>query len=74
MNQLPQTGFVRAKQLLGDPKNNIPPIIPVCKSVFWAMVKDGSFPAPVRLGSKCTAWPVKVVREFLASKGEVRRG
>jgi predicted DNA-binding transcriptional regulator AlpA len=30
---------------------------PVSKSTWWAGVKDGKFPQPVKLGStRCTAW------------------
>jgi prophage regulatory protein len=31
-------------------------------------VKDGTFPAPVKLGSRCTRWPADAVREWLAKK------
>ena len=56
MHSLPKTGFSRLKQILGDPKAGIPPIIPVGKSQWWAGVKDGRFPKPVKLGPKTTAW------------------
>ena len=49
MYQLPETGFVRLKQIIGDPtaKPPILPIIPVGKSTWWAGVASGRFPAPV---------------------------
>lgn len=31
-------------------------IVPVSKSTFWQRVKDGKFPAPIKLGPKITAW------------------
>ena len=30
--QLPETGFLRINQIIGDPKKGIPPIIPIGKS------------------------------------------
>lgn len=48
---LPKTGFVRLKQILYP----IGPI-PVSKSTWWAGIKDGRFPKPVKLGSRITVW------------------
>ena len=31
-------------------------IVPVSKSTWWAGVKSGRFPAPVKLGPRVTAW------------------
>lgn len=30
--------------------------IPVSKSTWWAGVKSGRFPAPIKLGPRITAW------------------
>lgn len=45
-HSLPQTGFIRLKQILGNPKADppIPAVIPVSKSTWWAGIKDGRFP------------------------------
>jgi prophage regulatory protein len=69
MNHLPETGFVRLKQILGDPKANppIPPIIPVRTTSWWAGVRSGHFPKPVKLGPRTTAWRVEDIRQFIAS-------
>lgn len=69
MNQLPETGFLRIKQIIGDPKAEppIPPIIPVKKSCWWQMVKDGRAPKPVKLGQRVTAWRVEDIRALIAS-------
>jgi len=59
MIHLPETGFLRLNQIIGNPKTNtpIPPLIPVSRSTWWAGVKDGRFPTPVKLGPRTTAWP-----------------
>ena len=69
MNQLPETGFLRLPQIIGNPKANppIPAIIPVKKSCWWAGVKSGRFPKPVKLGLRVTAWRVEDIRALIAS-------
>jgi hypothetical protein len=46
MHQIPEVGFLRLSQILGDPKSDppIPPIIPIKKSCWWQGVKTGRFP------------------------------
>jgi hypothetical protein len=69
-HQLPETGFLRLHQILGDPKAEppIPPIIPVKKSCFWAGVKSGRFPKPVKIGNgRGTFWRVEDIRRWIES-------
>jgi hypothetical protein len=67
MNQLPETGFVRLPQIIGDKRKNpsIPPIIPVCASVWWQGVKEGAYPQPVKLSANITAWRVEDIRALI---------
>ena len=60
-NELPEIGYLRLPQIIGDPKADppIPPVIPVSKSSWWAGVKSGRFPKPVKLGPRTTAWLVE---------------
>ena len=70
MNQLPETGFLRLRQIIGDPKAEppIPPIIPVKKSCWWEGVKSGRFPKPVKIGNgRGTFWKVEDIRALIAS-------
>jgi predicted DNA-binding transcriptional regulator AlpA len=57
---LPETGFVRLPTVLQ--------VFPVSKSTWWAGVKDGRYPKPVKLGLKMTAWHVQDVRDLIASQ------
>lgn len=69
---LPSTGFLRLSQIIGDPKRGIPAIFPVSKSTWWAGVKSGRFPKPVKLSERCTAWRVSDVNALLDQpSGEV---
>lgn len=69
MNKLPETGFLRLKQILGDPKADppTPPIIPVSSYSWLQGVKTGQFPQPVKLGPRTTAWRVEDIRALIAS-------
>lgn len=69
MYQLPETGFLRLSQIIGNPKAvpPTPPLIPVKKSYWWAGVKSGRFPAPIKLSSRVTAWRVEDIRALIAS-------
>ncbi len=67
---LPETGFVRLPHIIGNPKATppIPPIIPVSKSTWWAGVKSGRYPQPVKLGPKITAWKVSDIRALIEGR------
>ena len=57
---LPQTGFVRLSSILA-PKGPLP----IGKSTWWAGVKVGRYPPPVKLGPRITAWRVEDIRALI---------
>jgi predicted DNA-binding transcriptional regulator AlpA len=59
---LPKAGFVRLSDILRP----VGPI-PVSKSTWWAGVKDGRYPQPVKLGPRITAWRVEDIRGLIES-------
>ena len=67
MHALPETGFLRLPQIIGDSEAEppIPPVIPICSSSWWAGIKKGIYPPPVKLGPNTTAWPVASIRELI---------
>jgi len=70
MNQLPETGFLRLHQIIGNPKAKppIPAVIPVSKSTWWEGVRTGRYPQPVRtLGQRITAWRVEDIRDLIGA-------
>ena len=57
--QIPDKGFLRLPQIIGNPKAvpPIPALIPVSKSTWYQGVKEGRYPQPVRsLGQRITVW------------------
>jgi prophage regulatory protein len=69
--ELPATGFVRIRQIVGDPKADPPiaPIYPVSRSTWWQGVRVGRYPKPVQLSRRVTAWRVADIRALLLEKG-----
>lgn len=66
---LPETGFLRLPQIIGNAKS-VPPtpaLIPIKKSCWWAGVKSGRFPQPVKLGPRVTVWRVEDIRNLIAT-------
>ena len=55
---LPEIGYVRQSQL-------IPAIFPFSPATLWRKVKAGTFPQPVKLGPRITAWRVEDIRELI---------
>lgn len=58
--KLPETGFVRLSAILA-PRGPIP----VSKSTWWAGVKEGRYPTPIKLGRRITAWRVEDIRRLI---------
>lgn len=67
MYKLPETGYLRLRQIIGDAKAGVPPIIPVSKSTWWEGVRDMRYPAPVKLSPRTTAWRVEDIRALIES-------
>jgi prophage regulatory protein len=64
---LPETGFVRLPQIIGDKKTDppTPAVYPVSRSTWWSGVRSGRYPQPVKLSTRCTAWRVADIRALL---------
>jgi prophage regulatory protein len=62
MHDIPETGFMRLPQVLE--------VIPLGKTSWWAGVKSGRFPKPVKLTEHCTAWRAEDIRELIKRLSE----
>ena len=75
MHHLPAIGYLRLPHIIGDAKAvpPIPAVIPVSKSTWWAGVKSGRYPQPVRtLGLRITAWRVEDIRALIEQAAGVQ--
>ena len=62
MQNIPETGFMRLKQVLT--------VIPLGKTCWLEGVRSGRFPKPVKLSERCTAWRVEDIRELIRALSE----
>lgn len=69
LQYLNATGFVRLWHIVGNKKSvpPIPPLFPVGASTWWAGVRDGRFPKPVKLSPRVTAWRIEDIRQLIES-------
>ena len=68
MHDLPATGYLRLRNIIGDPEADppIPALIPISASSWWAGVKSGRYPQPTRaIGARITAWRVEDIRALI---------
>lgn len=68
-NTLPDSGFVREKQIIGSKKEGIPAVVPISHSTWWAGVKTGRYPKPIKLSPKVTVWRVADIKELINAAG-----
>ena len=55
---LPTVGFLRLRQILH--------FIPISRAAWWAGVKRGIYPRPIKLSANTTAWRVDDIRGLIA--------
>jgi prophage regulatory protein len=68
---LPETGYLRLRQILGDPTTEppTPAIIPIGKSSWWMGIRAGKYPKGEKLGPRTTAWRVEDIRLLIEKSG-----
>lgn len=64
-NTIPETGFLRVSQIIGNSKRGIPAIIPISRTTWWNGVKSGRFPPPIKFGPKTVVWRVEDIRKLI---------
>ena len=66
---MPDDALVRVRQIIGDPNSEppLPAYLSVSRSKFYALVRDGLLPPPVRLpGSTSSLWHLGSLRAAVA--------
>lgn len=59
---LPESGFLRQPQVLA--------LVPISKSTLWRRIRARTFPAPVKLSERVTAWRAEDIRRWIAQQGQ----
>lgn len=63
---LPAEGFVRLKQIIGDPRKGIPAVIPVSAATWFRGVESGKYPKGKLHGPRTRVWHVDEIRALVA--------
>jgi len=58
---LPRTGFLRQPQVLQ--------LVPISKSTLWRRIQAKTFPQPIKLSVRVTAWRAEDVYGWIAQQG-----
>lgn len=61
VGRLPETGYIRQSQL-------IPSIVPFSSATLWRKVRAGTFPSPVKLSERVTAWRADDIRAWMQAR------
>jgi len=56
--EIQRLAFYRISQIIGNKTTNPPvaPLLPISRSSFYAGIKAGIYPAPVKLSARVSAW------------------
>ena len=68
---LPQTGFFRLPQIIGDKDAEPPvtPLIPISRTSWLNGVKAGKYPKSVKLGERAVGWRVEDILALIEKMG-----
>ena len=66
---LPDSAYIRESQLVQSPKRpGTPAPLPFSAPTLWRKVKAGTFPKPIKLSERVTAWNVGTVRAWMTAQ------
>lgn len=66
IQELPQIGLLRVRQVLR--------FVPISRSFWWAGVRSGKFPQPLKLSERVTVWRASDIRALLDGLPKVISG
>lgn len=68
-DHLPDSALLRETDLVRSPKRpNATAPLPFSAATLWRMARAGTFPKPIKLAQRVTAWRVGDVRAWMASQ------
>ena len=56
MHNALHSGFLRLSWIIGDATKGILPLIPVSRATWYAGIKSGKYPKPIRLSEGVSVW------------------
>lgn len=70
-----ELALYRIWHILGDKKAKPPikPLLPISRSSFYAGIKSGIYPAPVKYSKRMSFWRAKDINDLLNSIGKKKK-
>jgi hypothetical protein len=56
MQKISHSGFLRLSWIIGNSSKGIQPRIPVSRATWYAGIRSGKFPKPIRLSEGISVW------------------
>lgn len=66
-DELPDSALIRERHLVDKKIQGYLPPVPFSAPTLWRKVKNGTFPKPVKVSARITAWRVSDIRAWLAN-------
>jgi len=64
LKPIPETGFSRLRDIVGNPKTGRKGYFPISAATWWRGVREGRYPKPVKLSPRTTAWENAKLRQL----------
>jgi len=67
ISNLPNTGLISLREILGDVASKTPAIIPVSRTTWWRGIKSGIYPQGIKISARRTAWRAEDIQALINS-------
>lgn len=71
---IPSTGYLRIDQILGNTRKGIPALLPMCRSTWYAGIRDGKYPKSINLTERTVVWRVEDILDLIDKIGRQENG
>jgi len=71
---IPSTGYLRIDQILGNTRKGIPALLPMCRSTWYAGIREGKYPKSINLTERTVVWRVEDILDLIDKIGRQDNG
>ena len=71
---IPSTGYLRIDSILGNKRKGIPALLPMCRSTWYAGIREGKYPQSINLTERTVVWRVEDILALIEEIGSQDNG
>lgn len=71
---IPSTGYLRIDSILGNRRKGIPALLPMCRSTWYAGIREGKYPQSINLTERTVVWRVEDILALIEEIGSQDNG